>query len=305
MNSPPRHLLVGTDFSVASQLAVERALQLARDWDARITLHHVIAASFWDDVIGKAAAAAGHDELVPAAAEAAAAEALRRRADEIEAAGGPRCEVGVSTGRVGNELARVTAESGADLMVIGAHGAHPVRNLVVGTTAQKLLRISPCPVLVVKRRPQGAYRTVLAPTDFSEPARAALRACVALLPQATLHVAHAFELPYDGLARYASVSETAMTRYRREAQERLHDTLVAFADSAGTRPAARVLRVDHGYAPTVIERWIEAIGCDLVAIAAHGKSELEATFLGSVSLHTVQAAPCDVLLVRESPPRAP
>ena len=33
-------------------------------------------------------------------------------------------------------------------------------------------------------------------------------------------------------------------------------------------------------------------------IAAHGKSELEATFLGSVSLHTVLSATCDVLLLR-------
>lgn len=298
MNLPPRHLLVGTDFSVASQFAVERALQLARGWDARVTLHHVVAASFWDDVIGRAAAATGNDALVPAVAEAAAAEALRRRADEIEAGGGPRCEVSVSSGRVGNALARAAAEAGADVLVIGAQGAHPVRNLFIGTTAQRLLHISPCPVLVVKRQPQGEYKTVLAPTDFSEPARAALRACCTLLPQATLHVAHAFELPYDGLARYASVSRTAMSRYRREAHERLHATLLAFADAAGTRPAARVLRVDHGYAPTMIERWIESIGADLVVIAAHGRSELESTFLGSVSLHTVQAAPCDVLLMR-------
>lgn len=298
MTLPPRRLLVGTDFSPASDMAIARAIRLAQEWNAAITLHHVVASSLWDDVVGKAATLAGGDEPSPALAQAAAAEALRRRVEEIEAGGGPRCAIGVSTGRVANELARVAADVGADLLMIGALGAHPVRQIFVGSTAQKLLRISPCPVLVVKRPAQADYRTVLAPTDFSDPARAALRACVALLPQATLHVAHAFELPYDGLARYASVSDSTMARYRRDAQERLHETLLAFADEAGTRPAARVLRVDHGYAPTVIERWIDTIQPELVAIAAHGKSELEATFLGSVSLHTVQAAPCDVLLLR-------
>jgi nucleotide-binding universal stress UspA family protein len=300
MKLPPRHLLVGTDFSVASQMAVERALQLARLWSARVTLQHVVAASFWEDMIGQAAAAAGVDTPTPAAAEAAAAEALRRRADEIEAATGLRCEVGVSTGRAAGELARAATTAGADLVVIGAHGAHPVRDLLVGTTAQKLLRVSPCPVLVVKRQAMADYRTVLAPTDFSAPARAALRACLALLPAATVHVAHAFELPYDGLARYANVSTETLARYHRAARERLHETLLAFADDAGLAPARRVLHLNHGYAPRCIEAWIESTGADLVVIAAHGKSELEATFLGSVSLHTVMAAHCDVLLLRES-----
>jgi nucleotide-binding universal stress UspA family protein len=299
MSKAPQHILVGTDFSVASQIAVERAVQLARVWSARVTLHHVVASSLWDDVLSQAASVTGIETPTPAATEAAAAEALRRRADEIESATGLRCEVRVSTGRAAGALASAAAAAGADLVVIGAHGAHPVRDLVVGTTAQKLLRISPCPVLVVKRRTDTDYRTVLAPTDFSAPSRTALRTCVELLPAATVHVAHAFELPYDGLSRYANVSTETLARYHREARARLHESLRAFADDAGLSPSRRVLHVNHGYAPKCIEQWIETTSADLVVIAAHGKSELEATFLGSVSLHTVMAAHCDVLLLRD------
>jgi nucleotide-binding universal stress UspA family protein len=289
---------------VASQAAVERALQLARGWSARLTLQHVVSSSFWEDVISTAASVAGVDTPAPAAAEAAAAEALRRRAIEIEAASGVRCDVAVSTGRAAGALAHAAESAGADLLVIGAHGAHPVRGLLVGTTAQKLLRISPCPVLVVRRKPTAEYRTVLAPTDFSAPSRAALQTCIGLLPQTTVHVAHAFELPYEGLARYASVDPDTLVRYQREARARLHETLRNFADEVGVAPGRRVLHVAHGYAPKCIEQWIETTGADLVVIAAHGKSELEATFLGSVSLHTVMAAHCDVLLVRGGAARA-
>lgn len=299
MKALPQHILVGTDFSVASQSAVDRAVQLARGWSARVTLKHVVAASLWDDIVSTAASATGIDTPTPQAAEAAAAEALRRRADEIEADSGLRCEVAVSTGRAAAELARAAKNANADLLVIGAHGAHPVRDLVVGTTVQKLLRISPCPVLVVKRRPTFEYRSVLAPTDFSAPSRSAVQACMDLLPQATVHVAHAFELPYDGLARYASVDPATLARYQREARARLHDTLRRFADEVGVAPGRRVLHIAHGYAPRCIESWVDSTGADLVVIAAHGKSELEATFLGSVSLHTVMAAHCDVLLLRD------
>jgi nucleotide-binding universal stress UspA family protein len=115
-----------------------------------------------------------------------------------------------------------------------------------------------------------------------------------------LYVAHAFELPYDGLARYAGVDAAVLAGQRRSAQARLQQTLAEFVDEAGVAPGRRALHVKHGYASTCIEQWIGAIDADLVVIAAHGKSELEATFLGSVSLHTVLSATCDVLLFRSA-----
>lgn len=298
MSAPPRRILVGTDFSPASQHAVDRAVGLAKLWSASLVLHHVAAASLWEDVASRAADAAGLDPASPEAIVAMATDLLRRRADEIEAASGVRCEVVASAGRAAAELARAAVAASAGLLVIGSRGDHPVRHLFVGTTAQKLLRVSPCPVLVVKRAPPFDYRTVLVPTDFSDPSRTALRACAAWLPQATLHVAHAYELPYDGLARYAGVDDAVLAAQRRGAQARLRRALAGFVDAAEVPPGKRVLHVRHGYPSTRIERWIDAVDADLVVIAAHGKSEIEATFLGSVSLHTVLSATCDVLLLR-------
>lgn len=295
---PPRRILAATDFSAASEQATERAALLARAHGAQLTLHHVVPASLFEDVVDRATDAVGVSVPSRDALQANAAEHLARRAGEIAFAAAIACSAQVTVGRPAGELARAAHEGGFDLIVLGAHGAHPVRSVLLGTTAQRLLRVAACPVLVVKRAPPFEYSTVLAPTDFSAPSRAALRATAALLPQATLHVAHAFELPYDGLARFAAIEDAALQRYHAAAADRLRLELAAFADGAGTAAGRRALHVAHGYAPTCIERWIEAIGADLVAIAAHGKSELDATFLGSVSLHTVTAAPCDVLVLR-------
>lgn len=293
-----RHLIAATDFSVAGTDAVERATLLAREHGARLTLLNVVPESLWEAAVAPVANSIGVQAIAPGAIRQAAADRLQHRADQIATDEGLACAAVVTTGRPAAEVARVAAEAGADLIVVGAHGEHPVRDLMLGTTAQKLLRMSPCPVLVVKRAPPFAYRTVLAPTDFSPPSRAALEAAAALLPAATLHIAHAFELPYDGLMRFAAIDEATMARYHAAAAERLHVDLLAFADTAGIAVTRRVLHVAHGYPPTCIERWIDTIGADLVAIAAHGKSELERAFLGSVSLHTVLAATCDVLLLR-------
>jgi nucleotide-binding universal stress UspA family protein len=293
-----RHIVAGTDFSEASAQALERAAALARECAARLTLAHVVPASLWDDIGAQLASALGIGAESVDTALAQARERTQERAAELAAAHSVACEARVCAGRPAATLGQIAAEAGADLLVVGAHGAHPVRALVVGTTAQKLLRVAPCPVLVVKRPPPFDYRTVLVPTDFSAPARAALIATAALLPQAHLHVAHAFELPYDGLMRYAAVDAAAVAHYHAAARERLTQDLADWTAAAGIAPARRTLHVEHGYPPTQVEGWIASTRADLVVIAAHGKSELEATLLGSVSLHTVLAATCDVLLLR-------
>lgn len=292
----PRRILAATDFSAAAERAVERAARLAADGAARLSLAHVVAAGPWTDLGAQVVQALGVPTESWQAAQATAAERLQRRAQEVRERHRIACDTQVAAGRPAAELARLAADF--DLLAIGARGADAVAHAALGTTAQRLVRASPCPALIVRRAPQAPYRRVLAPTDFSAPARAALLAVAQWLPQAQLHIAHAFELPYDGLMRYAAVDEAAVAHYHEAAYKRLYEDLTAWADEAGIAAGRRALHVEHGHPTRLIERWIRALGIDLVAIAAHGKSELEATFLGSVSLHTVFAARCDVWLAR-------
>lgn len=299
MTSPLRHLLVATDFSTASEHAIERAMLLARAQGAAVTLLHVVPASLWEDARGLLAGVL--DVASPEALLLQQATRLQRRADELADATGLQVTQQVRYGRPAAELAAAAATLQADLLVVGAHGAHPIREVTVGTTAQKLLRISPCPVLVVKRAPACPYQCVLAATDFSPPAAAALALARRLAPKASLHLGHAFELPYDGMMRHAGVDETAAAQYHALARERLMLDLDGWATAQGVAPGARTLHVSHGYAATQVHAWVRDLGIDLVAIGAHGKSEIEATFLGSVSLHTVLAVPCDVVVLRGTP----
>jgi len=194
-------------------------------------------------------------------------------------------------------LARQVQELDADLLVVASRGSHTLRDMALGTTAQKLMRTSPRPILVVKRPPTAAYGTVLAPTDFSAPSRAAIRATAALLPESVLHLAHAYELPFDGILR-ADISTEARRHYIDQSRRRLQAELQSMADALGIAASRRVLHVEHGYPATRIEQWVDATRADLVAVAAYGKSGFERAFLGSVSVRTLGQAACDVLLLR-------
>ncbi|GAB4481347.1 MAG: universal stress protein [Burkholderiaceae bacterium] len=298
MALPPEQIVCATDLSAAGGAAVRRAALAAARYDARLAVVHVVPSSLWDDAGQWLADLAGVGSVDP---EQARADALRRlaRAVEADAAEAKRgCTVDVRYGRPAPQIAAAARELGADLLVVGAHGEHPVRDLVMGSTAQKLLRIAPCPLLVVKRPPPFEYRTVLLPTDFSAPAVRAAEAARALLPDALFHFVHAFELPYDGLMRYAGVDEATVQTYRAAAQGALAARLAEIAAAFGAPAGRATANVRHGYAPARIDEWIVELAVDLLAIAAHGKSELQTAFLGSVSAHVVQTAPCDVLLVR-------
>jgi nucleotide-binding universal stress UspA family protein len=295
MGLPPKRIVCATDFSPAAAAAVRRAALTADRFGARLAIVHVVPSSLWDDAGQWLAELAGVGSPDPEQAREQARQRLQGVADELAGLG---CAIDVRYGRPPAQIAAAARELDADLLVVGAHGAHTARDLAMGSTAQKLLRIAPCPLLVVKRPPLLNYRTVLLPTDFSAPAAQAAEAARALLPDATFHFVHAFELPYDGLMRYAGVDDATVQTYRAAAQAALAARLTAVATAFDVPPGRAIAHVRHGYAPTRIDEWIVELAADLVAIAAHGKSELEAAFLGSVSAHVVQTAPCDVLLVR-------
>lgn len=294
---PLARIVCGTDFSAGAGQAAERAAQLAHEHGATLSLAHVVSTSLWEDTVTRLAGLFDADMPLPDKVGDEALQRLRESADALGRGGPARCEPVVQVGRPAAQLAQIAQALAADLIVVGDRGGHSLHELVLGTTAQKLLRTSPCPVLVVKRAGTQPYRRVLAPTDFSEPSRAALRATAALLPRARLHLAHAFELPFDGIVR-ADISQSARHHYRTEAQRALRRQLHELADALGIAPTQRELHVEHGYPGTWIERWIESVDADLVVVAAFGKSGLERAFLGSVSLHAVSHAACDVLLLR-------
>ena len=234
---PLQRIVCGTDFSPPAERAAQRAAQLAREHGAVLTLAHVVPASLWDDASTRLAGLFGADMPQADMPQAdtlrdEALQRLRQLGSQLEALGAPTCRPEVVFGRPPAELASLAETLDADLLVLADRGGNSLREWMLGTTAQQLLRHSPCPLLVVKRDAALSYRTVLAPTDFSGPSRAALHATAALLPRSVLHIAHAFELPFDGMLR-ADVSADAKRHYLTQAQRQLTGQLHDLADQLG------------------------------------------------------------------------
>lgn len=276
-------ILVATDFSDDARNAAVRAGMLARERGlAKGVLLHVLPPVPLEVEL----------EL---RATAALERAMETLAAEIAAASGFALEPRIASGSVVNTLA--DAADGFSLVALGARGINPLRDLAIGSSAERLVRKCRRPVLIVKARPQAPYRRVIVPVDFSPDSGAALALASALAPEAGLTLVHAYEVPFEGKLGLAGASAEDIERYRNEARGQASAKMDALLAAAGLAPgrASRVLA--RAYTPQLIQDTAAAAGADLIAIGKHGSSMAEELLLGSVTLHTLAAADCDVLVV--------
>lgn len=283
-----RHVLVATDFSPGAVNAATRAARLPLAHRATLTLLHVAPAhlpahhraEIERDLMRSLEAQA---EAVRAAAAAAGATGLAVKAR-------------FSSGTPHQEIPRLAREAGAELIVVGRHGERPLRDLFIGSTAERVIRCGDLPVLVVARRARGPYRRPVVAVDLDGAARATLAAALPLVgPAPDGVVCHAASVPFAGYVA-GSMSEDEMARYRadieRDAGERL-SRLVDGCDAAGWR---RVIR--RGDPRLAVLREVARHRADLLVLGTHARTAIARVLLGSVAEWLIRSATCDVLVVR-------
>ncbi|MCC2642915.1 MAG: P-type ATPase, translocating [Nitrospira sp.] len=286
-------IAVAIDFSDHARHAADRAAMLAAEQRAQLDLVHVISESSLDRL---------HNWLgAPADAEARLRDdAERSLSDMVKDIAGKRniaARALVKTGHVLNQI--LSSSESADLLVLGAHGRNPLRDLILGTTAERLLGTSKQPVLVTKRPPQALYEQVIVPVDFSAYSAPALRMSRLIAPTARITIVHAFRVPFEGRLRIAGASEESILAYceeeRQEAVKKIKELIRGSDDDASRMSYA----VERGHVSRVILAQEEKFSADLIVIGKHGRSMVEEWLLGGVTRHVLAGSKCDVLVVHE------
>jgi len=287
-----KSVLAATDFSVDGHNAAERAALLAAAQQAELTLLHVMSGPSLESL-----RAFFH---VAQEAEAKLVGDAQRMMNELAATLVEKAEqrplTQVRVGRVRDEI--LAASESADLLVLGARGWNPLRDAILGTTAERLLSKRQRPVLVTKRAPHGPYRRVLVPVDFSPSSAAALAWAARVAPKADIVIVHAFEIPFEGSLALAGISEREMQEYRIAARRQALDQVARLEQEAAGEAQYYVRVVEHGVAAPLILAQMTDRDADLIVMGKHGRSLIEETLLGSVTRHVLSDATCDVLVVQ-------
>ena len=283
-------LLAATDFSDDARRACLRAAQLAKARGAQLTLLHVIDRGALESLQDLFDA----DARPEAAALAAAQQQLDRWAEDVALHAGVTPPTQVCAGSVLEALA--TAAQDADLLVLGARGASPLRDLILGSTAERLIRRSPRPALVVRQPPDAPYRHLLVPVDFSPASLPSLELALRFAPDAALTLVHALDTSVEGKLWLAGVSDEKMRAHRARAHDQAMRQAEDLIGQAGAERHRVAVVVESDDAARLVLATAAAREADLIVIGRQGQSLLADFLLGSVTRHVVAGAACDVLV---------
>lgn len=275
------HILMASDLTQQARPALLRALQLKQELAAQLTLLHVIEPG-----------------LPAAITERRRQEALAVLQQEINAAAGGelrRLSIEVLVGERFGAIVEQAETKGADLIVLGDGTKRRWKDLFVGTTTERVVRLSNRPVLVVTRPGDGAYRRVLTAFDLSPGASVALRTALAVAAQADFRIVHAWQTTV--LADFAgkSAAERAAAEEERHVRELLDGEISRIE---GRSAAQSEIKIVEGSAYFVMRGELKAYQPDLLAMGTHARSSIGTALVGSLTRDLLTEAPCDVLVAR-------
>jgi nucleotide-binding universal stress UspA family protein len=302
-----QNIIVPIDFSKMSVQAIKIARQLARRFAASIHLAHVRQLNYAADVVAPA------PPIFPFAflpyeqnGEQTALEELKQVATE-SGVSSAKCDV-LSGAPPFDEICRLAQTIPADLIVMPTHGRTGLKHVFLGSTAERIVQHSSCPVLVTRGNALQAnngsrfrIKTILVPVDFSNCSREGLRYAIAFANEfgAKIVLMHATYLGYiysaEGNALYdiPGLQKAAWKNAERKMRDLIRSVKfgavkfeTAFTDGS---PAIDICAFakDHDI--------------DLIITSTHGFTGFTHVLIGSIAEQVVRRAPCSVLVVPSHP----
>jgi len=143
-----KKILVPTDFSKFSAKALHYAMEFAQQFGASITLVHVVEPIVYPPE-------SGYAPVEIETVETTWKKNAKRKLEELarQAILPPlMAQISVRFGTPYYEITALAKEEGVDLIVLATHGYTGLKHVFLGSTAEKVVRHAPCPVLTVRER---------------------------------------------------------------------------------------------------------------------------------------------------------
>ena len=290
-----KNILCPIDRSLDSIQAFAYAIALAKWQGARLKLLEVI-----ETAPPPGASRARKDEAVPKKVRTDFERDLRRmlvarRASDL------KVEIFMRKGNVVEEILAQARASRSELVVMGSHGRGGARRLVLGSVAEKVLRLAACPVLTVRRgvkltrRGGSPFARILCATDFSPTANRAVTYARELAKEAgaDLIVMSAVEWPFS-----EAVTSRAGTELRESAESEAREALDRLlprssSDRSGVESVVAFGRAGAAILGTAREREV-----DLIVMGVSGRDATDTAALGSNTHRVIREGTSPVLTVR-------
>jgi nucleotide-binding universal stress UspA family protein len=285
-----QRVCVGTNFSPEAEVAVQSAASLARSTGAQLHLIHVVhRPALYERVLHRQSHS--EEDLIGRATD------HLRQSTSGSVYAGLTIEYHVRIGVPDAELIAACVEARGDLLTVGARKRGGLGDLLLGSTAERVLRKANVPVLVARRTLPEKPTCILAPTDFSEASRTALEEAVALARRwkARLVLLHVIEPIVQAYGWATDLAGGEIYVIEPEELQPEWDALIAALDLTGVIWEQQTVK---GEVTSTVTAAAQSVKADLVVMGTHGRTGLTHALLGSVAEGVARSADTSVLTIR-------
>jgi nucleotide-binding universal stress UspA family protein len=293
-----KNILCATDFSDFSNHTISYGVALAKEFEAKLFVSHVIDLS--------SVAIYGEFQLDPVGQQNRIVEDADAQLKELTGDQPISWEPLITVGKPADEISRAVEEKDIDLVIAATRGRAGLKRIILGSVTERLMRTLTCPLLVVNS-PEHKFvnaadqeiriKKILVGCDFSPDSGQALNHALSLAQefQAELHLAHVVEPPTQpgSYKEDTPVSEEIQQDYRDLLTRKLKEMVPAEARLWCT-PQTGLL---EGRPYEEIVAYAGSKNIDMIVLGVRGHGLVKTLFLGSTTDRVVRGAPCPVLSV--------
>jgi nucleotide-binding universal stress UspA family protein len=280
-----QHIVVGVDFTDQADSALTQAVELAVKRESRLSVLHIIDEKmlrYWETL-----------PIPPADVEGKLLEETKKKVQACVATVQPEgfeLEAHVFFGKPAKSMLDYCHQEHSDLLIVGQRGATLLERLLLGSTAERLMRLSDVPVLMVRPGSESKFQNIMVGTDCTAGSISAVSfaASLAKAEDAKLNIV------------YVSDDTLDLVGPDQQQRERAHQNFESFL-------AMSELNLDgvtfekhlaYGIPRTEMLSLSKKLGVDLLILGTAGRSGLSGFILGNTAESIAPALECSLLTIK-------
>jgi len=289
-----QNIIVGIELSESAQQILERALEWAKRFGAKLHVVHAIEFTMsqrWD-------AFPLRFQEVKERLEAGAWEKLEGMLEALP----DKEHLGksfVRWGRPDTVLAKLADEVDADLCLVGKINRTALERAMVGSTSRRLIRQLALPILALAPDATDRLKQVVIPVDFSEASEAALRDGIACAKRegAKVHILHVYEF-LSVMPMIELWTKEDIQKLNDEAKEMVQEQMDTFLQPFDLDGVDVEIHLNEGYVFDEIVRFVRGCEADLLVMGSIGRSGIQSVLLGNTAERVIHNAPCSLMIIK-------
>lgn len=292
-------ILCATDLSEFSNFTLPYGIAMAEEFGARLYVCHVVEMH--------AAGLYAEAHLDPKELHDRHAQRIHEQVDQLIGRRHVQWEPLIGSGYPPGEIARFAEKHQVDLVISATHGRSGIKRLILGSVTERLMRILPCPLLVVISQEKDAERPadrpfrldrIMVGCDFSRDSSLAFQYALSFAQefQSDLHLVHVVEpsayidSQQDGFLK--------QTKSDTQIADRLEARLLHMIPEEAENWCIPMTAVLGGQPYEQLARYAKTHQIDMIFLGVRGRGLIETYLIGSTTDRVVRKAPCPVLSVR-------